>query len=175
MSLIKSSMNMQIIVVIHQRLTSITGWSVNVEHPSLTSSRSLLTRSSSLIVSIKFVKPFWTPLSCDFRSNKWNKWYQCHVFISVQYSPTFIILFCHHQPTYRSDIQAGKRGQKKKPVSKFLHGVADWPYKHVSSVLGVIFVAEKIWPLRNPKFAQIFRPNKLSRFQTFKKHIKNCV
>ena len=52
----------------------------------------------------------------------------------------------------RSDIQAEKSlilgGQKKKwPVSKFLHGVVDWPYKHVSSVFRVIFETEKIWPL----------------------------
>ena len=74
-----------------------------------------------------------------------------------------------------SRLRKAQFQKKKWPVSKFLHGVADWPYKHVLSVFGVIFVAEKIWPLRNPKFAQIFRQNKLSRFQTFEKHIKNCV
>ena len=57
-----------------------------------------------------------------------------------------------------------KGAKKKCPVSKFLRGLADWPYKHVLSVFGVIFKTEKIWPLRNPKFAQIYPKNKLFRF-----------
>ena len=42
-------------------------------------------------------------------------------------------------------------GSRLEKGARFLHRGVVWPYKHVSSVFGVIFLVEKFWPLRNPE------------------------